>query len=116
MPAIALPRLIEEKFDDLTQQVRRLRLYRGISRVVVTAIVAAIAGILMDRAIGFSATTRWFVTLTWIAFVGIAIWQFVIRPRRTPLDSTTLAAAIETQFPSLSERLMTLVELSESTD
>src|SRR2546423_1625956 len=40
MPAIALPRLIEEKFDDLTQQVRRLRLYRGISRLVVTAILA----------------------------------------------------------------------------
>src|SRR4051794_22886567 len=76
MPAVALPRLIEEKFDDLSRQVRRLWLYRGLGRVIVAAIAAALAAIVLDRAIGFNSATRWAVTLGWLAVIAWAVWRF----------------------------------------
>lgn len=114
MPAIALPRMIEEKFEDLSRQVRRLWLVRGLSRVVIVAILAALAAILADCWFPFNTTARWIVSLAWLAIMALSIWQFVITSFRRKLTTTELAHAIETQFPSLSERLMTLVELRDA--
>lgn len=110
MPTMALPRLIEEKFDELARHVRRLWLFRGLTRVALIALLSALALILLDRSLSFGPIGRWIATLSWVALIAGAIVRYIVKPQRQVLDPTTLAAAIETQFPSLSERLITVVE------
>ncbi|CAN5446939.1 hypothetical protein BH11PLA2_BH11PLA2_15520 [soil metagenome] len=112
MPAVLLPKLIETKFEDLAQQVRRLRFYRGVSRLLLLSLGLAAFLIILDVRFGFSTPVRYGITLAWFTLILFGVWRLILKPVRQPLTVTTLAAAIETEFPSLSERLMTVVELS----
>ena len=116
MSAVKLPRVIEEKLAELASQVRRLWLIRGLSRFALVFFVLALAAVLIDAKLNLSGAVRGLLLCSWMTILGFAAWRFIVRPLRNEVPVSMLAAAIEKHYPSLAERLSTLVELSEHSD
>ena len=116
MPAAVLPRALEGKLDELAHHVRRLRLLRGLSRLALALFLTAVAAVVCDYALDLSAAGRAALLVGWAAIGAVAAWRFVLRPVRQPIPVADLAAAVEDRYPSLAERLYSVVELSEQTD
>lgn len=114
MPAAAvLPRVLEDKLDELAQQIRWLRLLRGLSWLALTLFATAVAAVLLDASLDLTGPTRGLLLSGWVAGGGLAAWRLVLRPLRRPIPVADLAAAVEGRYPSLAERLYSVVELSE---
>jgi hypothetical protein len=116
MSAVKLPHAIEEKLGELSQQVRRLWLYRGVSWFALAFFGSALGLVLLDANFEFPGWGRTLLLVGWVVLQVVAFRRCVLRPIRSPIPVPLLAAAIEDQFPNLSERLSTLVELSENAE
>lgn len=116
MSAVKLPHALEEKLGELAQQVRRLWFYRGMSWFALLFFGSALAMVLLDLRLDLSGWGRVALLLGWAGLQLFAFRRCVLRPLRSPIPVPLLAAAIEDQFPNLSERLTTLVELSENAE
>ncbi len=116
MSAVKLPHAIEEKLSELSQQVRKLWLYRGISWFALVFLGTALGLILLDANAELPGWSRGLMLVGWIVLQIFAFRRLILRPMRSPIPVPLLAAAIEDQFPNLSERLTTLVELSENAE
>lgn len=113
MSAVKLPHAIEEKLGELAQRVRKLWFYRGVSWYALACLGSALGLVLLDANFDLPGYGRALLLLVWGVAQVFAFRRLVIRPMRSPIPVPLLAAAIEDQFPNLSERLTTLVELSE---
>jgi hypothetical protein len=114
MSAVKLPHAIEEKLGELSQKVRKLWFYRGVSWFALVFLGSALGLVLLDRNFDPPGYVRALLLVGWAAAQVVAFRRLVIRPMRNPIPVPLLAAAIEDQFPNLAERLTTLVELSEN--
>jgi hypothetical protein len=116
MPAAVLPRALEEKLNDLAHRVHRLRLLRGLSWLTLTLLLTGVTAIVVDAVFDLSAVGRGLLLALWLLVGGLATWRFVFYELRQPIPITELAAAVENRYPSLAERLSSVVELSEHAD
>ena len=111
-----LPRAIHDKLEELASQVRRLRLVRGLSWLALTLLAGGALAVFADYRAELSGASRSLLLLGWLGIAAFAAWRLVWRPWRQPIAPAVLAAAIEAKYPSLAERLFTLVDLQEHTD
>lgn len=109
---MSLPSGLQVKLDALAARCQRQRLARGILRVVLTGLGSAAVIMAADAFFSLPVAVRVGLAAAWLFGLGVGIWRWLIVPRRRPLDSTVLAAAVEAEFPRLDERLTTSVELS----
>lgn len=116
MSAVKLPRALEDKLADLAAGVRRLWLLRGVCWFALVLVASGLLAVLLDAKYDLPGWGRGLLLAGWLAGLVATAWRCVGRPLRSPVPVPLLAAAIEAQFPSLSERLSTLVELSEQAD
>lgn len=113
MPAAVLPRVLEEKFDEFAHQIRRLRLYRGASWVALLVLLTAVGAMALDASLDLPGYARGLLLCAWLVIGFVALWRLVLQPMRAPIPLADLAAAVEERYPSLAERLYSVVELSE---
>ena len=113
MPGIALPQGLEEKLDSLAADVKRWRFRRGVSLSAVVVCAVPVVLVLLDRSLQLSAWLRIGLLALGVGVMAASVWWFVFRWWKQPVPASALAAAIEKEFPHLSERLQTLVELNE---
>lgn len=113
MAAVPLPPGIEEKLADLSAEMRRLRVIRGASWLALALFALPVAGIALDSSVPMPRYARLLLLAGWGALGALATWVFLVRRMRGEVPPAELAAAIEEKYPSLAERLRTLVELSE---
>ena len=116
MPAFALPESLEAQLDDLAAEVRRLRILRGASWLVTILFAAPLLAIALDASFELPGRARGALLAGWLALALVAAWWFVVRRIRETQSAAALAALLEAKFPSLAERLCTLVELSANAD
>lgn len=114
MPAVPLPPVIDEKLTELAAEIRRLRVIRGISWTALVLFALPVAAIALDSSVAMPRLARIGAFVGWAALGTLAAWVFVWRRMTGDVPPAALAAAIEEKYPSLSERLQTLVELSEN--
>ncbi len=116
MPAFALSASLEEQLEDLAGEVRRLRIVRGICWLIAFLFAAPMCAIALDASFELPGRIRG-ALLVACAVIGVAsAWWFVVRRFRETTPPEALARIIEAKFPSLAERLRTLVELSQHAD
>lgn len=113
MPAVPLPPGIDEKLSELAAEIRRLRVIRGASWLALALFALPVAAIAVDSSVALPRYARVLLFAGWAALGALAAWAFVFRRITGDVPPAELAAAIEEKYPSLSERLRTLVELSE---
>ena len=116
MPAFALPDSLEVQLDELAIEMRRLRILRGVSCLVAILFATPSVALALDASFELSGRVRGLLLVGWFALGLVAGWWFVVRRFRETLSPEALARIIEEKFPSLAERLRTLVELSEHAD
>ena len=116
MPAFALPESLGLQLDGLAAEVRRLRIVRGMTWLVALLFAAPLSALALDATFELSGRARGAMLVAWPALGLVAGWWFVVRRFRETLSTDELARIIEAKFPSLAERLRTLVELSEHAD
>jgi hypothetical protein len=112
MPRVPLPDSIQVKLDELAGRVRRLRLIRGGSVVVLTFIGVAAFALLADAWLELPPIVRVTLFGLWVVATAAALWFGLLRPRKEP-SAVALAAAVEGEYPRLRERLSSSVELGE---
>ena len=113
MPAVPLPPGLDEKLSELAVEIRRLRVIRGASWLALALFALPVAAIAVDSSVAMPRYARILLFAGWTALGALAAWVFVYRRVTGDVPPAELAAAIEEKYPSLSERLRTLVELSE---
>jgi hypothetical protein len=116
MPASHLPPALDEKFADLATHVRRLMVLRGSGWLVAAGLVTAAVAMRLDAALDLPAWARSLLLVGWLALVATLAYRTVLLPALRPFDAAELAALVERHFPSLGERLTTLVGLNGHID
>jgi hypothetical protein len=111
-----LPEKLQTKLDNLARRLHRLRLLRGGSLVVLTAVAGVAVALVLDAWLELPPVVRWMLAAAWIAAVTIVAWRSLIRPLRRPITAPGLAAAVEEEYPRLGERLTTAVDLDDGKD
>ena len=105
-----IPPLIEQQLLSLDKQIRDVSFIRGADRFVWGVCLLG-GSLLLDAWLALSGTIRIGLLGIWIASAGILLWRGLVRPALQPVSFSALAALVEKQFPELSERLTSLVEL-----
>ena len=116
MPASPLTPLLDEKLSELAAEVRSRLVVRGCSWVTLAALGCVAVAIGLDVLIGLPAWIRGALLLGGLVGCGVLAWRLVVRPWSDGVPTDELAGLIEHDFPGLSERLITLVELARHTD
>lgn len=111
---IALPSGLQAKLDALANRYRRQRLTRGVVRAGVVTLSGAALVMAADAAWGLPVAARIALTLAWLAASIWSVQRWLVRPARKRIDPAVLAAAVESEFPRLDERLTTSVELAHN--
>jgi hypothetical protein len=114
MSVATLPPNLQNKLDILATRLRRLRLMRGISWVVLSAAVGFGFCVALDAWLELPPMFRFVLAAAWVGMVAYTAWRHLIRPLRRPVTATGLAAAVEEEYPRLGERLVSAVELSDA--
>jgi len=112
MASVPLPDSIQGKLDDLAARVRRLRLIRGASAVVLTFVGVAAFSLVADAWLELPTAARVILFGLWVVTTITAVWFGLLRQRRPP-SAVAMAGAVEDQYPRLRERLTSTVELAE---
>lgn len=112
MPAV-LPGSLQSKLDQLASRERRQRMLRGLGRVTLVAIASVGAAVALDAWLTLSPLARVPLALAVIALIVAAAKKWLIVPMNRRVDSATLAAAVEAEYPRLDERLSSSVELAD---
>jgi hypothetical protein len=112
MASVPLPDSIQGKLDDLAARVRRLRLIRGISVVVLTFVGVAGFALIADAWLELPTVARVILFACWVMATAAAVWCGLLRHRQSP-TAVALAGAVEGEYPRLRERLTSTVELAE---
>jgi hypothetical protein len=112
----SLPKKLRTRLAELGQRLRKQNLIRGLCRMVVVILVAALFAVFLDALVGFPRWMRGFMFLGWLGLGFIEVRRFVRGPLAQQLDPEGLASAIEQEYPRLGERLTTAVELAGSDD
>lgn len=116
MPASVMPAGLNDRLSAVAAVVRRNRLIRGVGRTAVVAVLAGLSAVLLDASFEFTRPARGVLFAGWLTVCGWAAWRLLVRPLRRPVKDGELAAVVETYFPTLAERLSTLVTLNEHAD
>jgi len=116
MAVLSLPESVERKLRELAAGIRRMRVLRGTCWLALTLLSALLLALGADALFDLSTRTRTIIFTAWIAFAIAAAWWFVARRVYGRIPSEVLAQAVEANYPSLAERLQTLVELNENAD
>ena len=116
MPAFVLSPALEHRLETLTAEVRRLRILRGASWLVAAIIATLLIALLLDAAFELPGRVRVGLLAGWLAAAVVAAYWFVVRRFREFVSPVELARILEAEFPSLAERLRTLVELGGRAD
>ncbi|HTK78048.1 MAG TPA: hypothetical protein VL371_22470 [Gemmataceae bacterium] len=111
MASVPLPDSIQVKLDDLGARVRRLRLIRGVSAVVLTFVSVFAFALIADAWFELPPFARVTLFGLWVLATLGVLWFALLRRRETPAE-VALAAAVEEQYPRLRERLTSSVELA----
>src|SRR5262245_48490910 len=114
--ANSLPKKLRTRLAELGQRLRKQNIIRGVCRVVVVILVAALFAVLLDALVGFPRWMRGGLFLGWLALGFFEIRRFIRGPLSQQRDPEGLASAIEQEYPRLGERLTTAVELAGSED
>src|SRR5690349_3122988 len=111
MASVPLPDSIQVKLNDLGARVRRLRLIRGVSAVVLTFVGVAAFALIADASLELPPFARVTLFTLWVLATLGVVWFALLRRRAEPAD-VALAAVVEEQYPRLRERLTSSVELA----
>src|SRR5947209_7905931 len=114
MSVANLPPSLQSKLDNLAGRLHRLRLLRGTSLVVLTAVVGAAIALGLDALLEMPPAVRWFLSGAWVAAILVVAIRELVRPLRRPVTAPSLAAAVEEEYPPLGERLTSAVELTDA--
>lgn len=116
MPAAPLPPILNEKLSGLAAEIRRLLVIRGGCWLTLAALGGMVAAVGLDEAFHLPAPARGVLLLGWLLGCGLLAWRLVLRPWHGEVHMAELVTRIERDFPGLSERLITLVELNRHAD
>src|SRR5262245_57836719 len=116
MATAELPSNLRAKLDALAARLHRLRLMRGASWFTLALVGGAGVAFLLDAWLELPPVVRIVLFFGWLGGMGAALWYGLIHPLRQPLTAAALAAAVEEEYPRLSERLTSTVELSNAAD
>ena len=116
MPAAPLPPVLDEKLSDLAAEVRRVLVVRGSGWLTLAALGGVAVAVGLDAAFDLPAWVRGVLLFGWLVGCGLLAWRLVVRPWRGGVSAAELAGRIERDFPGLSERLITLVDLNQHAD
>ncbi|HEY8504422.1 MAG TPA: hypothetical protein VIL46_07545, partial [Gemmataceae bacterium] len=114
--ASALPPTLQEKLAELNRQVRARRTARGLSLTLLALTVLAAVAVAADALLDFPAAVRGGLLIAWAVLGAAVVWRVLLRPLTRPVSPADLAAAVESEFPVLGERLSSTVELAERAD
>ena len=103
--SVAPPPALEQRLTALVPRVRVLRVARGATRLVVTALAAVCVVLLLDAAASLPAWARGLFLSVWITAVGVLAWRWVIVPWRADVSPAEVAAELEKALPELGDRL-----------
>ena len=116
MAAPTLPPALHARLDALALRVRRLRVARGACWLAVAVLLSAAGIVLLDAAVKLSVAARCLLEAAWLASASGLAWWLVARPWRADVPLDEIARRIESQFPGLGERLLTVVSLRDDAD
>ncbi len=114
--ANSLPKKLRARLAELGQRLRKQNIVRGLCRVVVVILAAALFAVLLDALVGFPRLMRGLLFVGWLALGFFEVRRFIRGPLAQRLDPEGLASAIEEEYPRLGERLTTAVELAGTDD
>src|SRR4051812_38796966 len=101
MAVACLPANLQTKLDVLARRRQRLRLFRGVSRVVLTIVLVAGIAVGLDAWLVLPPAVRIVLSVVWVGIAAAALWRGLIRPLRRPVTAVALAAAVEEEYPRL---------------
>jgi hypothetical protein len=116
MPALTMPESVEGKLRELAGGIRRMRVLRGVCWLVLALLSTLLAAVACDFLFDLSPRVRIGIFGVWCVAGLAAAWYCVIRRAFGPVPQDQLARAVEANYPSLAERLQTLVELNRTAD
>ncbi|HEY2785156.1 MAG TPA: hypothetical protein VGJ05_09295, partial [Fimbriiglobus sp.] len=116
MAAAVMPAVLNDRLAAVAAVVRRARFVRGLSYASIIIVGTGLLAVVLDSFYQFTRGGRGALFASWLAVSAVAVWRFVRRPLRSPVKYSELAAVVERHFPTLAERLSTLVNLNESAD
>lgn len=114
MTVASLPTTLQDKLDLLARRLHRLRLLRGASWFAITAALGAGVCLGLDAFFELPPLVRIAMVVVWIGSSIASLWYGLLRPLRNPVTAAHLAAAVEEEYPRLSERLTSSVELADA--
>src|SRR3954453_16954588 len=103
MPPAPLPPLLEDRLPQFAAKVRRLRVLRGVGRLLFVLVLSAAVALGLDASLSLSGPVRGLLLVGWLVGGAAAACQLVIRPTRRHGSLAELARDVERYFPSLSE-------------
>src|SRR5258708_1134548 len=114
--ALTLSTCLRGKLNTVAGRIRRLRLLRGASLLLLTVLVTAAAAFLADGLLYLPAAVRTGLLAGWAGLGALVALFGVLLPVCRSLNPTALAAIIEEKYPELGERLTSSVELADTSD
>ncbi|HZT82849.1 MAG TPA: hypothetical protein VFA26_21640, partial [Gemmataceae bacterium] len=117
MAAVALlPAALRDKLAAAHRRVRLLRALRGVSLLLLTAVLSAGAAMLLDALVPLPSAVRVVLLAGWLLLnTAVALFGLLL-PLGRRIDHDALAALVEERYPDLGERLTTAVELGDQPD
>jgi hypothetical protein len=112
----ALPPSLRDQLTATARRLRLVRLLRGLSLLVLIALLTGSAALLADAWLDLVPEVREACLIAWIGLAAFIFLANLLTPLARHLDPAALAAVIEEKYPDLGERLTSTVELAGDSD
>jgi hypothetical protein len=105
---------LRQRLASLRQRMRRIAILRGVSWLLGSTALLAVAACYLDSAVALPSLARAAILVAWLVNSGILVWHFLVRPLSQRCDDLSLALRIEERFPALNDGLASTVQFLDA--
>ncbi|MET0263228.1 MAG: hypothetical protein ABW223_10050 [Rariglobus sp.] len=111
----SLPAPLRRALSGVAGKHLSMQLLIGLAWLAIAAVLLLVAQVLLDRLMDFPRSVRIGFLVIDAGVLGTVIWRKLIRPWRLRWHASEAAFAIQRQWPTLGSRVISAVQLSQST-
>jgi hypothetical protein len=105
---------LRQRLAALRRRMRRTAILRGVSWLLLSTAVLAVAACCLDSFVPLPSLARAAILVAWLVGSGLLGWFFLARPLSQRFDDLSLALRIEQRFPALNDALASTVQFLEA--
>ncbi len=104
---------VRHKLQSLRQSLRRRLVNEGLAWMLVALVATVFATLAFDYVFRTDRLLRGLVMAVSLGAVGLVVWRSLVSPLRVPMDPSALALLLEKHYPTLDDRLVSVVQFSQ---